>query len=331
MTTQAPVVMYSYYDANGSWVVDPVKPPIGTPYEIRDASGKVVDNGVVGQLTTKQQEARVKVKAIEDRVARINAERQILYNSYLDARKELEAAKDKVLEAGRGVERRRGNLLVLIAETNDTARNIDFIQDQAGLALAGIGVIAAIILTGPAALIVGAGTAVLGQVNSATRTDEEESALNDASGKLLDGMDVVNSAAEGVAMRASNYNQFANVTRATGLATPARAAVGAAGSAAGVVNAYVEAEGTTGRMIRAQIYSPEQLQSFRASLADFKPSFWERLGGTTEGRADSLRVLADDLDRAYARYAEAEKEFYLKLKAYGDAIAAYVTYVAPTR
>lgn len=324
-----PAVIYKYKDKNGTTVYDAMAPPTGTAYELRDGSGKVIDNGVIGQLSTKQAEARVKVKAIEDRVAKINAGRKVVYNSYLDAKKELEAAGAKTLAAGRGIEARRGNLLVLIAKTNDTARNVDAIQDQAGFALAGIGIIALIVLTAPAALIVGAGTAVLGQVNSATRSDEEESQLNDASGKLLDGMEVVNSAAEGVNLRAANFNRLANVTRATGLATPARAALGGVGSAAGFANAVVEAQGTTGRLIRAQIYSPEQLQAFRASLVGFEPTFLERLGGTTEGRADTLRILADDLDKAYVKYAEAEAEFYAKLKAYSDAIAAYVTYVGP--
>jgi hypothetical protein len=300
------------------------RPPssVGTHYEVLDADKKVIDNGVVGQLTTRQMEAKAKRDATDESNRKRQEEADRLNRAQAEALRDRQAAAKKLDAATKRLNDARGALFSEIMTTNEKLGFQDAFQDGITYALGAAGLAASIFATGGVALIIGAGLTVAGAVNSDVRQDNPtENQWADLAGKGNDLVGVADDAAEFASKAYQGGGNFA----------PARAAFGIAGSAVGVVAAVYEAQTSIAGALEPRIYSTEELRGFRDTV-DLYTSEKNFLGGQKNQGVDGpkLKQLATDAEAAQVAYEEEAKKFIEKERIFLALVrAAAATYSAP--
>ncbi|MBL9027575.1 MAG: hypothetical protein JNL21_35615 [Myxococcales bacterium] len=315
-------MIYRYEEGGRKKYSDTLPSTVGTRYDVIDGSGRVVDNGVVGQLTTRQMQ----VKAASDAAAARNAasaqKARALERAQAEALRDRQAAAKKLEAAGTRLNAARGALFSEIQATNKRLGQQDAIQDGVSYALGAAGLAAAIFATGGTALIIGTALTVTSWVNSDVRqSNPNENTAADTAGKINDLTGIADDAAEFASTAYKGGGNFA----------PAARGLGIAGGLAGAGGAIYEAQTSTAGALEPRIYSTEQLRGFRDTV-DLYTADKNFVGGQKNMGVDGpkLKQLATEAEAAQAAYDEAAKEFIEKEYIYLVLLrAAAATYSAP--
>ena len=311
-----PSPVYSYR-IDGKFKVSQEPPPVGTEFTLTQG-GVVIDNGVVGRLSTRQQEAlaRKQQDAVQQAkndalVKAQKAEAQKLAR----ARTEVDHARMRLEGAGYWLKAWQDGLSAGLRELNESLAERDRVQDWLGVGLAGASVIVAIVASGGTALVIGLALTGAGWINSSRRVenpDEAENPWPDRAGKFNDAVNTGDDALEVIGKEGRWLGK-------------ASEKLGVAGAGAGFVSAGYEALSTSAASVTSwQVYDSGQLSRTYERLGELGKQedmfFQSKL---PEGQIRRLQDQVKETLRQQRAFNDAMKDFIAKNKIYCDLLTTY--------